>query len=91
VVSLTEINMRKGLTKTWCEAEETRAAEIAAAEAEARRLAEEKAAADAAAAREQEIKRLVLEKAAAEQQARFAELRKQVEAELEQRAQGDAA
>jgi hypothetical protein len=62
VVSLAEINKRKGLTKTWREAEDTRAAEIAAAEAEAKRLAEEKAAAEAVAAREQEIKRLVLER-----------------------------
>jgi hypothetical protein len=41
VVSLGEINKRKGLTKTWRDAEATRAAEISAAEAEAKRLARE--------------------------------------------------
>jgi hypothetical protein len=61
VVTLAEINKRKGLTQTWQDAEETRAAEIAAAEAEAKARAEAEAKAAAEAAREAVIQRLVNE------------------------------
>jgi hypothetical protein len=91
VVSLAEINKRKGLTLTWRDAEETRAAEIAAAEAEAKAKAEADAKAAAEAAREAEIQRLVDEQFKRELEERKARWRAAAEAELATREQGDAA
>jgi hypothetical protein len=78
VAAENKANEREG----WNEYLQQHRAEAARQAEEARLAHEARLAAEAAAARELEIKRLVLEKAAAEQQARFAALRAEVEAEL---------
>jgi hypothetical protein len=91
VVSLAEINKRKGLTQTWRDAEEIRAAEIAEQERLARERAEQERLERERAERERQIQALMDEQLKRELEERKARWRAAAEAELEQREQGDAA